>query len=51
MLFYFIIGAQLLYNVMLVSTLQQSESTVRPFPLEPPSPWHLTLLGHHRALS
>ena len=34
---YFIIGAWLLYNVVLVSAVQQSESAIHiPLPLEPP---------------
>ena len=48
----------MLYNVVLVSTVQQSESAIRihisplPLPLEPPShPPYPIPLGGHKALS
>ena len=53
---WFSIGVELLYNVVLVSAVQWSESAVR-IHMSPPSwaslppPPHPTPLGHHRALS
>ena len=48
----------MLYNVVLVSSVQQSESAIcihislYPLPLEPPShPPYPIPLGHHKALS
>ena len=50
----FLIGGKLLYNVVLVSAIQQCESVMIMYifslPLEPPSPSPLsTPLGHYRA--
>ena len=57
-LFYIFIGVELLYNVVLVSVVQQSESAISmhisPYPLAlaPPShPPYPTSLGRHKALS
>ena len=46
--FFFLIGREFLYNVVLVSTAQQCESVTRTAPswVSPPRP---TPLGHHRA--
>ena len=52
--FFFLIGGKLLYNVVLVSAIQQCESVIIMYifslPLEPPSPPSLsTPLGYYRA--
>ena len=56
--FHIFIGVQKLYNVVLVSTVQQSESAlcihISPYPLPPEPPCHPSYpipLGHHKAPS
>ena len=53
----FLIGGKLLYNIVLVSVVQQckpiiiyTHTHIFPFPVEPPTPPpHPTPLGHHTA--
>ena len=54
--FFFFIGVHLLYNVVLVSAVQQSESVTCIYVSPPslislPGCLHPTPLGHHRAAS